>query len=261
VGQGETHGAPPSRRPDPYPTVPLPTVSTLCTVPPTPRLWRRREGARQTKQCVDQHRVGQPEPPLSHHRAPVTSRPLPFLVLQSHLPLMPCHHPGPGSTGSRSPAIATAAPPWGSAAPLRPRPCPNRTTAPATDPGAGQGAWSRVRAAAVGPEHGARHSFLWPPSEAARRTSVGQSPTHHPSCDSPPPSPRRHHHRCLASLRGPLPLGHRRRRRRPWYTSPSPAPGDKPGDGTPTPPVSICIVRKFFQNYNPDKSGKIPTPG
>ena len=40
------------------------------------------------------------------------------------LPLVPCHHPGPGSAGSRPSAIATVAPPWGTAALLRPRPCP-----------------------------------------------------------------------------------------------------------------------------------------
>ena len=32
--------------------------------------------------------------------------------------------------------------------------------------------------------------------------------------------------------------------------TPLPAPGGKPGEGTPTPPVSICPVRKFFQKIS-----------
>ena len=98
--------------------------------------------------------------------APGASRPLPSLVLQGRLPLVPCHHPGPGSNGSRPGAIAMP-PPWNrrpSAPTLMPL---TGTAAPATGPGAGPGAWSGDRAAAVGPEHGAGHSFLWPPPAAA----------------------------------------------------------------------------------------------
>ena len=79
------------------------------------------------------------------------------------------------------------------------------TATPGTGPGAGPGTWSRGRAAAVGPEHGAGHSSY---GRAQSPSDLGgQSPPHRPSCDSPPPpSPRRHRHRCLASRRGPLPL-------------------------------------------------------
>jgi hypothetical protein len=52
--------------------------------------------------------VANPNPLYPHHQAPVTGRPLAFLVLQGRLPLLPCHHPGPGSTGSHPGAIVTA---------------------------------------------------------------------------------------------------------------------------------------------------------
>jgi hypothetical protein len=42
-----------------------------------------------------------------NHRAPDVNGPLPSLILQGRLPLMPCHHPGPWSNGSRPGAIAT----------------------------------------------------------------------------------------------------------------------------------------------------------
>ena len=100
-------------------------------------------------------------------------------------------------------------------------------------PGPGQGSRTRSReqaqgsgvraAAAVGPEHGTGHSFLWKPPAAALgpRWPVA-SPS--PPCESPPPSPRRHSHRCLASRRGLLPLGPRPAAGAPGYTSPSSGP-------------------------------------
>jgi hypothetical protein len=61
----------------------------------------------------------------------------------------------------------------------------NRNTGPGTGPGAGPGEWSRVNVAEVGPEHGARHSFLWPPPS----NLGGQSHPHRP----PVKTGRRHH--------------------------------------------------------------------
>ena len=132
------------------------------------------------------------------------------------------------------------------------------TAAPGTGPGAGPGAWSRGRAAAVGPEHGAGHSFLMAAARRCPRTSVGQSPPHRPSCDSPPPSPRRHRHRCLASRRGPLPLGPRPDAGAPGTRPPLPAPGGKPGDGTPTPPVLYAWSGPNFFDIYVLHSGEIP---
>ena len=47
----------------------------------------------------------------------------------------------------------------------------------------------------------------------------------------------RHRHRCLASSRGPLPLGPRPDADATGTRPPLPGPRRKPGDGTPTPPI------------------------
>ena len=92
------------------------------------------------------------------------------------------------------------------------------------------------------------------------RTSVGQSPPHRPSCDSPPPSPRRHRHRCLASHRGPLPLGPRP------DAAPAPVPVPlfrpleaNPGMGLLPPRYQYAPSGNFFKksfpgNYPPDRT-------
>jgi hypothetical protein len=159
------------------------------------------------------------------------------------------------------------------------------TAAPGTGPGVGPGAWSGDRAAAAGPEHGAGHSFLrQPPAPALEpRWPVASTPprchhhlAHHGNVESSrrgrrhpggyrDPSPhRRHHHD--AQRTGPCPYPGRLwshvQGSRPSPTAapagslprtPLPAPGGEPGDGTPTPPVSIWTVRKFFQKFNPRK--------
>jgi hypothetical protein len=83
-----------------------------------------REGVDRPAKVLTSRRVTDLGPLIPHHRATGVSRPLVYLIFQGRLPLVPCHHRGPGSTGSRPGAIATAAPPWGTAAPLHPRPCP-----------------------------------------------------------------------------------------------------------------------------------------
>ena len=56
----------------------------------------------------------------------------------------------------------------GTAAPLRPRPCPLPGPPPRQQvPSAGSGAWSRGRAAAIEPEHSKVHSLFWPPPATA----------------------------------------------------------------------------------------------
>ncbi len=83
----------------------------------------------------------------------------------------------------------------------------------------------------------------------------------HPGATEVPGPYRRHHHRCTTDRPRPCPgrlwspaQGSRPspppRRCVPPRT-PLPAPGGKPGDGTPTPPVSRCPVRKFFQKIIP----------
>ena len=125
----------------------------------------------------------------------------------------------------------------GNRRPSAPTPMPlTGTAAPGTGPGAGPGAWSgqgsssRTRA-------WRRTFFLMAAARSCPQTSVGQSPPHRPSCDSPPPSPRHHRHHCLASRRGPLPLGPRPDAGVPVTRPPLPAPGGKPGDWDSLPPV------------------------
>jgi hypothetical protein len=77
--------------------------------------------------------VANPNPLYPYQQAPVTNRDLPSLVLQSRLPLVPCHHPGPGSTGSRPGAVATAVQPVGNRRPG------NRSQAQVQGLGAGAG--------------------------------------------------------------------------------------------------------------------------
>jgi hypothetical protein len=155
---------------------------------------------------------------------------------------------------------------------------------------------SRGRAAAVGPEHGAGHSFLWPSPAAAlgpRWPVASPSPPvktsrHHPAAITTWPAPWQYRtikgeggatlgatvapgphqsQRHGAQPTGPAPLLPPARsspapppaaRTSPLSRTPLPASGGKPGDGTPTPPVSICPVRKFFQKIIP---GKITPPG
>jgi hypothetical protein len=81
------------------------------------------------------------------------------------------------------------------------------------------------------------------PSDPPPRCTPDRPP---PSCPGRPWSPAR------GAPASPPPL-----RQAPFTRPPLPAPGGKPGDGTPTPPVSIWTVRKFFQKIIP---GKIP-PG
>ena len=140
-------------------------------------------------------------------------------------------------------------------------PTPTRgtgTAAPATGPGAGPGAWSGSRAAVVESEHGAGH-ILKAAARSCPHTSVGQYPPHRPSCDSPPPSPRRHSHRCLASRRGPLPLGPRPDVGAPGRP-PLPAPEVNPETGTPS-PLSYMLgpdLKPFFRPIPLLPSGEIP---
>ena len=242
------------------------------------------EGADRPTSGGDHHGGGRPECPDPHHWAPVTSRPLPSLVLQGRLPLVPSHRPGPGSNGSRPGAIAVA-----ERRPSAPTPMPLTGTAtPGTGPGAGPGAWSREgqqqSAPSMAPDilsYGRRPP---PPSNLG-----GQSHPHRP----PVTTSRRHRPAVITTWRtmvcrpsrggrchpggcrgpwtppdatttgaqrtGPRPLpwppmvtgpgfpASPTAARRPLPTRPPlPAPGGKPGDGTPTPPVSICPVRKFF---------------
>ena len=152
--------------------------------------------------------------------------------------MVPCHHPGPGH-GSRPGAIPTA-PAVGNRRSSAPTAyAPNRDAAPGTGPGADPGAWSRGRAAAVGPEHGAGHSFLWPPPAAALepRWPV-TSPS--PPCDNPSPSPRRHNRCRLTNRRGPLPLGPRPAAGASGARPPLPAPGGKPEMGPISPPTEYA---------------------
>ena len=186
-----------------------------------------------------------------------------------HLPLVPCRRPGPGSNSSRPGAVATAVQMWGTAASLRPRhPDRDRRPAPIAPPvkprgpvpGNRNGSRRRSREVEQGQSSSRprawRRTFLL--NGRRPRTSVGQPPTHRPPCDSPSPSPRHHSRRRLAILREPLPLGPRPDAGAPGTRPPLLAPGGKPGDGTPTPPVSIWFVRKFFQKIISDKFGDIP---
>ena len=130
---------------------------------------------------------------------------------------------------------------------------PNRDHHPGADPSAGSGKWSSSR-----PRAWHRTFSLMAAARRRPRTSVASRiPIAAPVTARQPPSPRLHRHRSLASLRGPLPLSPRPRRRRPGDTSPlfSPAPGGKVGGGTPVPPRSRCPVRIFFQKIIP---GELP---
>jgi hypothetical protein len=240
-------GTPPGRRPD----LTRPRLLPACLHPAPwlqqPRPWHQGK-SRQTNQCVDHHGGDRPERPYPHHWAPVTSRSLPSLILQGRLPLEPCHHCGSGSTGLRPCAIATAAPPWGTAAPLRTHThAPNRDRLPGNRPRLrsrgvewGQGSSNRPREW--------RRTILSYGSRPELLSDLGrQSHSQRPSCDSPPPSPRHQSHRRLASLRGPLPPGHRPDAGALGTRPPLPAPGGKVGEGTPVPPWSRRPVRKFFQ--------------
>jgi hypothetical protein len=116
----------------------------------------------------------------------------------------------------------------------------NLTTTPGTGPGASPGTCSRGGAAAAGPEHGAGHSFLWPPPNCPR-TSVGQSPPRRPSYDTlPPPSPRLHRRRCLARRKGPLPSALDPTPASPGTRPPLQAPGGKVGDRSHKPPTEYA---------------------
>jgi len=175
--------------------------------------------------------------------------------------LVPCHHLGrvhplpPRRHRHCRPAV-------GNRRPSAPTPMPlTGTAAPGAGPGGCPGAWSMGRAAGLEPEHGAGHSFLWPPPAAALgpRSPV-TSPS--PSCDGPLPSPRLHRHRCLASRRGPLSLRPRPDAGALATRPPLPASGGKPGDGTPTPPVSICPVQNFLLKLSPGKkTPRVMGPG
>jgi hypothetical protein len=90
-----------------FPTALLPAVPTPRTMTPiTPGL-APEEGVARPPSRLTILGVAPPGPPYPHHQAPVTGRPLSSLVLQGRLPLLPCRPLGPGSTGSRSGAIAT----------------------------------------------------------------------------------------------------------------------------------------------------------
>jgi len=203
--------------------------------------------------------VANPNPLYPHHQAPFISRPLLSPVLQGRLPWCPAIIL---ALGPPAPAPAPSPlPPRRGEPPLL---CayahaPNAEHHPGNRPRGRSREWSRGRGVAVGPEHGAGHSFLWPPPAAALgpRSPV-TSPS--PSCDGPLPSPRLHRHRCLASRRGPLSLRPRPDAGALATRPPLPASGGKPGDGTPTPPVSICPVRKVFSFFDPGKIGS-PPPG
>jgi hypothetical protein len=156
------------------------------------------------------------------------------------LPLVPCHHPGPGSNGSRPGAIAPA-PAVGNRRPSAPTPMPlTGTAAPGTDPGAESGS-----GAAVGPEHDARHSFLWPPPEAALGPRLASRLLIAPLVTDRPPLPRRHRHQCLDRRWGLLPQA----------LAPTPGPRAhvpllraleaNPETGLLPPRYQLCPIRKF----------------
>jgi hypothetical protein len=164
--------------------------------------------------------VANPNPLYPHHQAPFISRPLLSPVLQGRLPWCPAIIL---ALGPPAPAPAPSPlPPRRGEPPLL---CayahaPNAEHYPGNRPRGRSREWSRGRGVAVGPEHGAGHSFLWPPPAAALgpRSPV-TSPS--PSCDGPLPSPRLHRHRCLASPQGTAVPPPSARGRRPGYTSPS----------------------------------------
>ena len=109
VGQGETPGAPPGRRPDPTRPRPLPAVPTPCTVPPTAPALAPEEGADRPTNGVDHHGGGRPGAPLSLPRAPVASGPPPSPgPLWTAYPWRPAITPDPGPT---APAPAPSPPP------------------------------------------------------------------------------------------------------------------------------------------------------
>jgi hypothetical protein len=86
------------------------------------------------------------------------------------------------------------------------------------------------------------------------RTSVGQSPPHRPSCDSPlPPSPRSHRHRCLASHRGLLPLGLDPTPAPRVHVPLFPAPGANPETGLLPPRYQYGPSGNFFKKSFPGK--------
>jgi hypothetical protein len=77
--------------------------------------------------------------------------------------MVPCRRPGRGPPAS-APAPSPPQHRRRKHRPSAPTPLPLTET---TAPGASPGTCSRGTTAAVGPEHDARHSFLWPPPEAA----------------------------------------------------------------------------------------------
>ena len=205
------------------------------------------ERSRQTDQLADHHGVTAPSPfssPPCARRKQTSYFPGP--------PRPPTHgalpSPRTRSTVPRPGATTTAV---GNHLPSAPTPMPlTGTAAPATGSGTGPGAWSRGIAAAVGPEHGAGHSFLWPPAAALEPRWPVASPS--PPCDNqPPPPPRCHHHLARTMVmrtikgravpprgyRGPCP--HRRHHhRRSTDRHPPPCPGRhgyRPGVPLPPP--------------------------
>ena len=141
--------------------------------------------------------------------------------------------------------------------------------------------WNRDRAAAVGPEHSVRHSFLLPSPAAALGPraqrflggglfssadftrnvppppplSLASHHPHRPSCDSPrPPRPGATAtaawpaagDRCPSAL-DPTPAF-------PGTRPPLPDPREQSGDWDSYPPWSRCPVRKFFSKFLPRKS-------
>ena len=165
---------------------------------------------------------------------------------------MPSHHPAAPSPrrGEPSPLCAHAH-------------APNRDRHPGNRPRRRSRGWSRDRAAAVGPEHGAGHSFLWPPPAAALEprwpVAIPIAPpvttSRRPPLSSPPgprhgvvdhqgeggatleatvaPGPHRsHHHRSTTDRPPPCPG-------RPW----SPARASRPPRRRAAGPFTVPLFR------------------
>jgi hypothetical protein len=127
------------------------------------------------------------------------------------------------------------------------------TVVPAAPPGSG--GKSRQTDPYVDQYGGGRPESPYPPGHQSQWTSTFSCP----SQDSPllmsrhrpgpgrPLSPRRHRHRCLASLRDRCPRPSVRPGA-PGTRPPLPAPGGKPGDGTPSARIQ-CDLKSPFQGF------------
>jgi hypothetical protein len=163
------------------------------------------------------------------------------------------HRPPPRRHRHCRPAV-------GNHRPSAPTPMPlTGTAASGTGPAAGPGAWSR--AAAVGPEYGAGHSFLWPPPAVALGPRLASRSPLAPTVTAR----RRPRPGATAAAAWPA-VGDRcprpsARRRGPGYTSPSSGPRRQMrGWDSGTPLVKMSGPEIFSKNHSRKNTPRVMGP-